>query len=72
MATPDTSSHYFGQPACTLENRPSRDILWDRLIFRAPSLLNLRVIFDPPPFRTQSFAGRRPSESFPPRHSRTA
>ena len=63
MSAPDTSCHYFGQPACALETRPSRDLLSDRPLFRAPSLLNLRVIFDPPPFRTKSHAAGRPGES---------
>jgi hypothetical protein len=66
MSAPDTPSHYFSQPACTLETRPSRDVLWDRLLFRAPSLLNLRVIFDPPPFRTEGHANWRPGKSAAP------
>ena len=44
------------QPAGS-ERTLLRDIIWDRPIFRAPtlSLPNPRVVFDPPPFRTQIF-----------------
>jgi hypothetical protein len=31
------------------------DIEWDRPVFRPPFLPNPRVVFDPPPFRTQLF-----------------
>ena len=34
----------------------AQDILWGRPIFRAPDLPSPRVIFEPLPFRTQSFA----------------
>ena len=63
MLSPDHPSHHFSQPACVMAIRPSRDVLWDRLIFRAPSLFNLRLIFDPPPFRTQGFTDRRPGRN---------
>lgn len=63
MLSPDHPSHHFSQPACVMATRPSRDVLWDRLIFRAPSLFNLRLIFDPPPFRTQGFTDRRPGRN---------
>jgi hypothetical protein len=43
------------------EQPSSRDIAWDRPIFRAPGLdlPNPRVVFDPPPFRTQLFSAAR-------------
>ncbi len=31
----------------------TRDVLWDRPVFRAPALPNPRAIFDPQPFTTQ-------------------
>ena len=31
----------------------TRDVLWDRPVFRAPALSNPRIIFDPQPFTTQ-------------------
>ena len=34
---------------------PSRDVAWDRPVFRPPLLPKPRVIFDPLPFRTQLF-----------------
>ena len=60
MRSPDQPNHPFSQPACSMAARPSRDVLWDRLIFRAPSLFNLRLIFEPPPFRTLAFTERQP------------
>jgi hypothetical protein len=36
-----------------------RDIVWDRPVFRPPGLPNPRVVFDPPPFRTQLFSAAR-------------
>jgi hypothetical protein len=39
--------------------RVVRDVVWDRPVFRPPSLNNWRVIFDPTPFRHHDF--RRPA-----------
>ncbi len=40
-------------------DRSLRDIIWDRPVFRPPGLPNPRVVFDPPPFRTQLFGVAR-------------
>ena len=49
------SSHtptVYGPPQAARSSRsgPSRDITWDRPIFRPPVLPNPRVMFDPLPF----------------------
>ena len=44
------------------ERRVVEEILWGRPVFRPPELANPRVVFDPLPFRTQSFTPSRPGE----------
>jgi hypothetical protein len=42
--------------------RPAADVLWGRPIFKAPSLPNPRIVYDPQPFRTQLFSGFRTAD----------
>ena len=37
----------------------TRDIIWDRPLFRPPSLPNPRVMFDPLPFTAQRISAAR-------------
>ncbi|MBL9216776.1 MAG: hypothetical protein JNG83_14965 [Opitutaceae bacterium] len=48
-----------GTPGFEAARPLTRDVAWDRPIFRAPVLPNPRVIFDPLPFRTQLFTAAR-------------
>lgn len=36
-----------------------RDVTWGRVLFVPPELTNPRIVFDPLPFRSQSFAPAR-------------
>lgn len=50
-----------GQPSESGRVALSRDVLWGRPLFKAPSLPNSRVIFDPLPF-TATRITHRPAQ----------
>lgn len=40
-----------------------RDVTWGRILFVPPELVNPRIVFDPVPFRSHSFAPARTRKS---------
>jgi hypothetical protein len=50
MFSPTPKNYGPSPSARSSRSGPSRDITWDRPVFRPPVLPNPRVIFDPLPF----------------------
>lgn len=59
--TKNTSSQSTPRGAEAREKGRMVDVSWGRPVFKAPDILNPRIVFDPVPFRTQLFGPTRMS-----------